>query len=162
MIFKCLACEVHIYYTAYKGSDPRNHLAHIINVSGKAIGVIIDLLNLTYALFPLQASNNVRFIIGNLDREGNVYGTDKSVWFQGRALWSFSKAYNSVEAKPEYLEAAKIVKFKYPETRFCLLGKYETSTKKHKFFKKMLKILLTREENCSIIDRLTPSQQLDH
>lgn len=27
----------------------------------------------------------------------------------------------------EYLEAAKIVKFKYPETRFYLLGKYETS-----------------------------------
>lgn len=27
----------------------------------------------------------------------------------------------------EYLEAAKIVKSKYPETRFCLLGKYETN-----------------------------------
>ncbi len=27
----------------------------------------------------------------------------------------------------EYLEAAKIVKAKYPETRFCLLGKYETA-----------------------------------
>ncbi len=27
----------------------------------------------------------------------------------------------------EYLEAAKIVKTKYPETRFCLLGKYETN-----------------------------------
>ena len=29
----------------------------------------------------------------------------------------------------EYLEAAKIVKEKYPETRFCLLGKYETNMK---------------------------------
>ncbi len=27
----------------------------------------------------------------------------------------------------EYLEAARIVKEKYPETRFCLLGKYETN-----------------------------------
>ena len=27
----------------------------------------------------------------------------------------------------EYLEAAKIVKEKYPNTRFCLLGKYETN-----------------------------------
>lgn len=27
----------------------------------------------------------------------------------------------------EYLEAAKVVKAKYPETRFCLLGKYETN-----------------------------------
>jgi len=44
-----------------------------------------------------------------LDREGNIYGTDKSVWFQGRALWSFCKAYNSVEKRPEFLEAAKCI-----------------------------------------------------
>lgn len=42
-----------------------------------------------------------------LDRYGNVYGTEKSVWFQGRALWTFSKAYNVIEKKLEYLEAAK-------------------------------------------------------
>ncbi len=47
-----------------------------------------------------------------LDREGNVYGTEKSVWFQGRALWTFSKAYNTVEKDPRYLSAAKnIYKF---------------------------------------------------
>ena len=44
-----------------------------------------------------------------VDREGTVYGTDKSVWFQGRALWSFCKAYNTIEKKPEYLEAAKTI-----------------------------------------------------
>lgn len=44
-----------------------------------------------------------------VDREGSVYGTDKSVWFQGRALWSFCKAYNTIEKKPEYLEAAKTI-----------------------------------------------------
>ena len=32
-----------------------------------------------------------------LDKKGNIYGTDKSVWFQGRALWVFSKAYNVIE-----------------------------------------------------------------
>ena len=47
-----------------------------------------------------------------LDKEGNIYGTDKSVWFQGRALWVFSKAYNCIEKNEEYLKAAKnIYKF---------------------------------------------------
>ncbi len=41
-----------------------------------------------------------------LDEKGNIYGTDKSVWFQGRALWSFSKAYNCIEKNERYLEAA--------------------------------------------------------
>jgi N-acylglucosamine 2-epimerase len=42
-----------------------------------------------------------------LDRKGNVYNTDKSVWFQGRGAWMFSKLYNVVEKRPEWLEAAK-------------------------------------------------------
>ncbi len=42
----------------------------------------------------------------NLDKEGNVYGTDKSVWFQGRTLWVFAKAYNFIEQKQEYLDTA--------------------------------------------------------
>lgn len=42
-----------------------------------------------------------------LDREGNIYGREKSVWFQGRALWTFSKAYNTIEKDSEYLKAAK-------------------------------------------------------
>lgn len=42
-----------------------------------------------------------------LDREGKIYGTDKSVWFQGRALWTFSKAYNVIEKNEEYIKAAK-------------------------------------------------------
>jgi len=47
-----------------------------------------------------------------VDREGNIYGRDKSVWFQGRALWTFSKAYNAIEKNPEYLKAAEnIYKF---------------------------------------------------
>lgn len=46
-------------------------------------------------------------IFTSLDRDGSVYGTDKSVWFQGRALWTFSKAYNMIEKRNEYLDAAK-------------------------------------------------------
>ena len=42
-----------------------------------------------------------------LDEEGNLYGEEKSGWFQGRALWTFSKAYNVNEKNPKYLEAAK-------------------------------------------------------
>jgi len=42
-----------------------------------------------------------------LDREGTLYNTDKSVWFQGRALWMFSRMYNTVEKREEWLETAK-------------------------------------------------------
>ena len=44
-----------------------------------------------------------------LDKHGTVYGRDKSVWFQGRALWTFSKAYNLIDNNPRYLEAAKCI-----------------------------------------------------
>lgn len=42
-----------------------------------------------------------------LERNGNVYDTDKAVWAQGRGLWVFSKAYNLIKQDPRYLEAAK-------------------------------------------------------
>lgn len=48
-------------------------------------------------------------IFTSLDREGNIYGREKSVWFQGRALWVFSKAYNLIEKNPEYIKAAKTI-----------------------------------------------------
>ncbi|MBE6965587.1 MAG: hypothetical protein E7441_06090 [Ruminococcaceae bacterium] len=46
-------------------------------------------------------------ILHQLDRAGNVYSTDKNVWFIGRALWTFSVAYNTVEKNPEYLKACE-------------------------------------------------------
>jgi len=56
-------------------------------------------------------NNAVDYINGGiytcLDYDGNLYGTEKSVWFQGRALWTFSKAYNTINKNPEYLKAAK-------------------------------------------------------
>ncbi|MFA7108190.1 MAG: AGE family epimerase/isomerase [Sphaerochaetaceae bacterium] len=46
-----------------------------------------------------------------LDREGLILDTDKSVWFQGRALWVFSEAYKKY-GNLEYLEFANsIAKF---------------------------------------------------
>ena len=44
-----------------------------------------------------------------LDREGNIYSSEKSVWFQGRALWSFAKAYNLIDRNEAYLKAAKTI-----------------------------------------------------
>ena len=41
-----------------------------------------------------------------LERNGNVYDTDKAVWAQGRGMWVFAKAYNFIEKNPKYLEAA--------------------------------------------------------
>ncbi len=41
-----------------------------------------------------------------LDREGSVYNTDKSVWFQGRGVWIYSKLYNELEPNPVWLNAA--------------------------------------------------------
>lgn len=42
-----------------------------------------------------------------LDREGNVYSTDKSVWMQGRCAWTFSYLCHIYGTRPEWLEAAK-------------------------------------------------------
>jgi len=41
-----------------------------------------------------------------LDREGNVFDTDKFVWLQGRQVWMFSKLYHEVEKKQEWLDVA--------------------------------------------------------
>ncbi len=42
-----------------------------------------------------------------LDRQGNVYSTDKSVWMQGRCAWTFAWLCNVYGTKPEWLEASK-------------------------------------------------------
>lgn len=63
------------------------------------------------AILEFWLENSVDYEHGGIyayvDKTGNLYGTDKSVWFQGRALWSFSKAYNLIEANEQYLKAAK-------------------------------------------------------
>lgn len=52
-------------------------------------------------------------IFTQLDRMGNIYGREKSVWFQGRALWTYSKAYNVIEKRNEYLEAAEYIYIRF-------------------------------------------------
>ena len=41
-----------------------------------------------------------------LDRDGSVFDTDKFIWLQGREVWMFSKLYNTVEPRQEWLDAA--------------------------------------------------------
>jgi len=41
-----------------------------------------------------------------LDREGNVFDTDKFIWLQGREVWLFSMLYNQVEKNHEWLQCA--------------------------------------------------------
>jgi N-acylglucosamine 2-epimerase len=43
-----------------------------------------------------------------LDRDGSVYDTRKYVWLNGRQVWTFSRLYNEVERRPEWLEAARL------------------------------------------------------
>ena len=42
-----------------------------------------------------------------LDRKGEIYSTDKSVWMQGRCGWMFSHLCSVYGSRPEWLEAAK-------------------------------------------------------
>lgn len=44
----------------------------------------------------------------HLDRDGKVYDPTKNVWLQARQVWLFSKLFNNVEQKPNWLELAKL------------------------------------------------------
>lgn len=48
-------------------------------------------------------------MITSVDREGKCYNSDKSVWFQGRCLWTFSKLCNTYGIKKEWKEMADSV-----------------------------------------------------
>lgn len=41
-----------------------------------------------------------------LNRDGSVYDTDKFIWLQGRQVWMFSKLYNELEKRKEWLDCA--------------------------------------------------------
>ncbi|ACU93610.1 N-acylglucosamine 2-epimerase [Capnocytophaga ochracea DSM 7271] len=41
-----------------------------------------------------------------LDRQGNVFDTDKFIWLQGREVWFFAMLYNRVEKRQEWLDCA--------------------------------------------------------
>ena len=66
-----------------------------------------------------------------LDRQGNVYDTDKFVWLQGGQLWFFSMIYNQIEKRQSWLDMALL------GARF--MQKYGTDDKGNWYFS------LTRE-----------------
>jgi N-acylglucosamine 2-epimerase len=41
-----------------------------------------------------------------LNRDGSVIDTDKSIWFQGRGAWMFATLHQTIERRPEWLQAA--------------------------------------------------------
>lgn len=41
-----------------------------------------------------------------LERDGEVFDTDKFIWLQGREVWMFATLYNKVERKQKWLDAA--------------------------------------------------------
>jgi N-acylglucosamine 2-epimerase len=43
-----------------------------------------------------------------LNRDGSVFDTDKFVWLQARQVWMFSKFYNTLEARPAWLDMAAL------------------------------------------------------
>ena len=43
-----------------------------------------------------------------LDADGSVVSNDKAMWTHGRFVWLLSLLYNTVEQRPEWLEAAKL------------------------------------------------------
>jgi len=43
-----------------------------------------------------------------LDRDGSVYDTKKYMWLQSRQVWMFSRFYNELEEKQEYLDIATL------------------------------------------------------
>jgi len=43
-----------------------------------------------------------------LDRKGEVYNTDKAMWLQGREVWLFSKLYNELDKRDDWLSAARL------------------------------------------------------
>lgn len=45
--------------------------------------------------------------ISSVDREGKSYNSDKSVWFQGRCLWTYSKLLNEFGYNEKWAKAAK-------------------------------------------------------
>lgn len=42
------------------------------------------------------------------DADGSLLDDDKAVWIQGRATWTLSTLYNTIEQRPEWLEGAKL------------------------------------------------------
>jgi N-acylglucosamine 2-epimerase len=68
--------------------------------------------NLLECVIPFWAKHSIDREYGGyftcLDRDGSVYDTRKYVWLQGRQIWMFSRLYNEVERRQEWLDIATI------------------------------------------------------
>ncbi len=58
--------------------------------------------------FPRSVDTEYGGYLFMRDADGSLIDDDKAVWIQGRAVWTLSTLYNTVEKKPEWLEAAKV------------------------------------------------------
>lgn len=69
--------------------------------------------NLLESVIPFWMEHSLDRVHGGqyhcLTREGKVFDPRKYIWMQGRAVWMFSKLYNEVERRAEWLEAAGLV-----------------------------------------------------
>ncbi len=69
--------------------------------------------DLTGKILPFWLDHAIDYENGGiytcLDRQGKIYGREKSVWFQGRALWVLAKTYNTIEKNERYIKAAKCI-----------------------------------------------------
>ncbi|MBT4498058.1 MAG: N-acylglucosamine 2-epimerase [Gemmatimonadetes bacterium] len=69
-------------------------------------------LDLTERVIPFWYEHSLDRECGGyftcLDRDGTVYDTKKYMWLQGREVWMFSRFYNELERKQEYLDAATL------------------------------------------------------
>ena len=66
---------------------------------------LFDIVTPFWLEHSLDRVNGGQF--NSLDRDGAVFDTDKAMWAQGRALWMFAKLFNEVEARPQWLAAAR-------------------------------------------------------
>ena len=61
-------------------------------------------------VIPFWMQNSIDHEFGGyftcIEREGEVYDTDKFVWLQGREVWMLATLYNKVEQRKEWLDAA--------------------------------------------------------
>jgi N-acylglucosamine 2-epimerase len=68
-----------------------------------------QLLNVTIPFwFPRSFDQEHGGYLFMRDADGTLIDDDKAVWIQGRAVWTLSTLYNTVEKKDEWLEGAKL------------------------------------------------------
>ncbi|HPY45859.1 MAG TPA: AGE family epimerase/isomerase, partial [Sphaerochaeta sp.] len=66
---------------------------------------------LTTSILPFWLKHGLDPVHGGmltgLGRDGSLLESDKSIWFQGRAAWTFATAYRVAQKNEEYLSVAK-------------------------------------------------------